>query len=145
MPEISEPETKHSPQDDAELKGPFNLAALIEAKAQKELQANFGGDGQDLAQRLAVAKSLDNDALSVRLGYLHNIGDLSHTKAFADYRSKLMEAFPDLKDVSFAAWGTELYPKSAYVNLWLKNEPAPTPVPLPPWPSPPKQWWKFGR
>jgi len=103
----------------------------MEAKAQKELQATFGGDGQELAERLAVAKSLGKDTVSVRLGFLYKIGDPSHTNAFADYRRKLMETFPDLKDVKFTAAGADFYPESAYVNLCLKNEPPAAPVPLP--------------
>src|ERR1700722_4534441 len=98
MPDKSQPETATEPRSLAALQEPFNLAAIMECKARAALEASGFKYPWKLAQNLAVAKSLDEESVYIKLGELREVGNIGNTKAFADFRGKLMEAFPDLTD-----------------------------------------------
>ena len=98
----------------------FDLAARLENNARGILDADFG-DGQKLAHDLSIALSKGAIALDHRIGDLSAVGDISKTEAFSNYRRRIMEAFPAVRDVRFGTSDGFVTTAGSWAVIYLKQ------------------------
>ena len=78
----------------------FNLASVLEDKAQTAIRKSFDNKLDDLADKLAIAFS-KSQSLQIPMAPTSEMGDIGKTNAFARFRKEMLEVFPDVNDVTF--------------------------------------------